>query len=241
VSAVCEVKLTYPRYVDSVITNLLLPWASSLDRFRIRPLLPHAIIAITAIDLGSEQMRWDPETATERLIYDAAHIFHQSPMIRQLRTEWAGRGRRIDTMKELLACYYSTVTVVQIPLADRHRPRLPEPLMRLYMVIKKRCSETWTSNRQPRRLLPNSDEMNQYVQSALDHLSQSPSTAASMKTWSEPRALGADFGAKILKLAVIMMAKCKNPRTLFANLGLMVASCIVLDCARQDLKGKTSP
>lgn len=90
-------------------------------------------------------------------------------------------------------------------------------------------------------MLANSDELNQYLQAAFDHFSQNLDTPfnfleVAFKNSPIPR----DFGGNILKLAVAVqeVQEQDDGPALFKMLSVMVASCIVLDCARHGLKGK---
>ncbi len=90
-------------------------------------------------------------------------------------------------------------------------------------------------------MLATSDELNQYLQAAFDHFSRNLDTPfnfleIAFKNSPIPR----DFGGNILKLAVVVqeVQETADGPAIFKMLSVMVASCIILDCARHGLKGK---
>jgi hypothetical protein len=90
-------------------------------------------------------------------------------------------------------------------------------------------------------MLATSDELNQYLQAAFDHFSQNLDTPfnfleIAFKNSPIPR----DFGGNILKLAAAIqeVQETVDGPGIFEKLSVMVASCIILDCARHGLKGK---
>jgi hypothetical protein len=87
-------------------------------------------------------------------------------------------------------------------------------------------------------MLSNSENLNIYLQSAFDHFSQDldmPFNFMDVSFMINP--IPQDLAGNILKLAVAMKARYDNPRKIFEELSLMVASCIILDCVRQNFKG----
>ena len=89
-------------------------------------------------------------------------------------------------------------------------------------------------------MLSNSEELNVYLQSAFDHFSQDLNTPFNfMDVAFRINPIPQDFGGNILKLAVAIMKSKRftDPRIIFEKLSFMVASCILLDCERQGLKG----
>lgn len=222
---------------ESTVLGLLIKWASSsFEKSVNQPTLPHAVIALNATDTKVGQQEWDPEYATELLMSNVAGAIGRDPAYSELRNYWVGRGRRIRTMKDLLECYYSSITVVRIPGEGRYM-MIDDQVKKLHQVITRRCAESFNAKRRS-RMLSNSDNLNVYLQCAFDHFSQDLHTPFDFMDISfKINPIPLDFGGNILKLAVAMKAQFDNPRKIFKELSLMVASCILLDCVRQDLKG----
>ena len=217
--------------------SLLITWASSsLEKSLNQPTLPHAVIALNATDTKVNQQEWDPEHATNLLMRSVSGAVGRDPTYRDLRDYWVGRGRSIQTMKDLLECYYSSVTAVRIPSEGRYM-MIDEQVKRLHGVITKRCTESFNAKRRS-RMLSNSETLNIYLQCAFDHFAQDLHTPFDFMDISfKINPIPLDFGGNILKLAVAMKARFEDPRKIFKELSFMVSSCILLDCVRQNFKG----
>ena len=154
---------------------------------------------------------------------------------------WESRGRRISSMKELLECYYSSVTVVRIPTKGRYG-LLHQQVRELHGQIASKCKTALSIKRRV-RMLPNSDDLQTYLQSAFDHFSKNlndPFNFVQVALRNNPIPL--DFGGNILKLAISILEhplELDGP-DLFKALSPIVASCIMLDIVRHRLLGKRS-
>lgn len=203
-----------------------------------QPTLPHAVIALNATDMEIDQQEWDPEHATSMLMSTVAGAIHRDSHYRDLADYWIGRGKRIRTMSDLLECYYSSITVVRIPVKGRYM-KIDEQVKKLRKVLVTRCTESMKSKRRS-RMLSNSEELNVYLQHAFDHFSQDLETPFNfMDVAFKMNPIPSDFGGNILKLAVAIKnsRRFNDPKKIFRELSFMVASCIRLDCVRQSLKG----
>lgn len=225
------------RVFESTVLGLLIKWASSsFEKSVNQPTLPHAVIALNAADTKVSQQEWDPEYLTKLLMTNVAGAVSRDPEYRQLRDYWCGRGRDIRTMKDLLECYYSSITVVRIPGEGRYM-MIDDQIKKLRGTITRRCVESFNAKRRC-RMLSNSENLNVYLQCAFDHFSQDLHTPFDFMNVSfKINPIPLDFGGNILKLAVAMKPRFHDPRRIFKELSHMVASCILLDCVRQDLKG----
>ena len=204
-----------------------------------QPTLPHAIIALNATDPGVDQREWDVEWATQNLMTSVAGAIARDAKYREYADYWTSRGKAIHTMKDLLECYYSSVRVVRIPMKGRYM-LIDEQVAKLHQEITKSCSISFYAKKRA-RMLSNTDELNVYLQSAFDHFSQDLDTPFNfIEVAFKNNPIPQDFGGNILKLAASIHSSgfCKGdgPR-LFRELGVMVASCISLDCARQGRRG----
>lgn len=169
---------------------------------------------------------------------NVAGAIDRDPAYSELRDHWVGRGRRIRTMKDLLECYYSSITVVRIPGEGRYM-MIDDQVKKLREVINRRSVESFNAKRRS-RMLSNSENLNVYLQCAFDHFSQDLHTPFNFMDISfKINPIPLDFGGNILKLAVAMIAQFDDPKRMFKELSNMVASCILLDCVRQDLKGNS--
>jgi hypothetical protein len=217
----------------------LIDWAkASMEKSLNQPTLPHAVIALNATDMEVDQQEWDPEYATSILMSSVSGAINRDPNYRTLADYWTGRGKHIQTMNDLLECYYSSVTVVRIPVKGRYM-KIDEQVKRLHKVLLEKCSESIRAKRRS-RMLSNSEELNIYLQCAFDHFAQNLEMPFNfMDVAFKINPIPSDFGGNILKLAVAIKNsnRLTDPRKMFRELSFMVASCILLDCSRQSLKG----
>lgn len=231
--------LRNPKTFESSVLAKLLSWASaSMEKSLNQPTLPHAVIALNATDMEVDPAEWESEHATKVLMSTVAGAIHRDSTYRGLADYWIGQGRRVNTMKDLLECYYSSVTVVRIPIKGRYM-KIDSQVEKLHAVITKKGSESFKARRRS-RMLSNAEELNIYLQCAFDHFSQDLDTPFNfMDVAFKINPIPLDFGGNILKLAVAIK-NCRrftDPRNIFKELSYMVASCVMLDCVRQSLKG----
>lgn len=200
-----------------------------------QPALPHAIIVLNATDVAVASEQWDVRAATVSLLQankDSLDRVNGVPYFRQLADQWRARGKQIDTIEDLIYCYYSTFKVVRVPIKGRYQ-LLHDQVGRLHDTIASSCEASYSSKRQS-RMLSTSDELNLYLQSAFTHFSRTldePFNFVEVSLTSNP--IPDTFGGHILQLAVAVREHCsRNPAFVFEKLGDMVASCVMLDCVR---------
>jgi len=222
------------------VLGKLLGWASaSLEKSLNQPTLPHAIIALNATDMGVDQKEWDVDHATEVLMSSVAKAIDRDHKYKEYATYWESRGKTIHSMKDLLECYYSSVRVVRIPTKGRYM-LIDEQVGKLHREITACCDRAHFAKKKA-RMLSNADELHVYLQCAFDHFSQNldaPFNFIEVAFKNNPIPL--DFGGNILKLAVAIRGSNMNldGRRIFRELSNMVASCVLLDCVRHELKGE---
>jgi hypothetical protein len=216
---------------------MLISWASSSHEKSVnQPTLPHAVIALNATDPKVNEQEWETDYATDMLMSNVANAIDRDPRYGELKNFWIGQGFRIRTIKDLLERYYSSITVVRIPVAGRYM-MIDQQVTKLHGVITRLCVKSYNAKRRS-RMLSNSESLNTYLECAFDHFSQNLHTPFNFMDMSfKINPISLDFGGHVLKLAVAMKVRYEDPRRLFDELSQMVASCILLDCVRRDLKG----
>lgn len=205
-----------------------------------QPTLPHAIIALNSTDMSVDKNEWDCNVATEKLLSTVSGAFLRDAQYKEYADLWTNKGKVIRSMKDLLECYYASVRVVRIPKKGRYM-LMDSQVTKLHEEILTSCNLSYASKRQA-RMLSNSDELNVYLQSAFDHFSQNldaPFNFIEVAWKNNP--IPNDFGGNILKLAVAIQkaSRFHSYIKIFQELSTMVATCIVLDCARHGLRGKS--
>ena len=172
---------------------------------------------------------------------DIAGAISRVPRFEEYAILWRARGKTIETTKDLLECYYSSVTVVRIPTRGRYM-LIDEQIGKLHTEIKRSCKKAYATKRRV-RMLSNGDKLQVYLQSAFDHFSQNlDSPFDFVKEAIKINPIPRDFRGNILKLAIAIRDHNRfenqedGPR-IFRELSHMVASCVMLDVVRHSLLG----
>ena len=218
----------------------LIEWAeAALEMSSNQPVLPHAIIVLNASDLSIDPQQWEVEFVTMWLMSAVTESMFRNVKFRRHVSTWRSRGKEINCVEDLLLVYYSSVRVVRIPTVGR--PKLIKDQMeRLYDQITVSSNAAKKSKRDLRMLLA-ADELQPYLQFAFDHFSSNldlPFDFVQASFIYNP--IPSDFAGNILKLAVNMMEIWQDKldgERIFNELAYMVASCIMLDSARNKTRG----
>ena len=83
------------------------------------------------------------------------------PRFQHLATYWKERGRTIETMKDLILCYYFSISVVRIPVKGRYM-LLNDQVSKLQDEIASCCNLSYNIKRKARMLLT-IDELDIYL------------------------------------------------------------------------------
>lgn len=227
------------RVVESVIEQLLRWAADALETSSNQPVLPHAIIVLNAHDSNSDPALWEANESTIQFLESVGRALHQNHNIRKFAEFWRQKGRQIETIEMLLLSYYASIRVVRVP--ERGRPKLiDEQVQRLYTEVTESCNKSRASKHRLRMLL-DADNLQPYLQYAFDHFSRNldhPFDFVQASLAHNPTT--SDLGGNILKLAIDIAAVWKDKLdavSIFTELSYMVASCIMLECARSRTLG----
>lgn len=197
-------------------------------------MLPHAIIAVNAVNIPVNDRLWDENFATETLLRSVPSEVSEVPCFQELANIWRRRGRTIRNVPELIRCYYSSFTVIFIPTGGRPGLLLGQ-IEKLRTQITQNCRESYSA-KQTAGMLSDSDELGMFMQVAFDHFSRDLETPfdfieVSLDTNPIPKT----FGGNILQLAISMQKKKDNTdgtKSIFKKLSKFVSSCVFLDCVR---------
>ncbi|KAF2826308.1 FabD/lysophospholipase-like protein, partial [Ophiobolus disseminans] len=218
----------------------LLEWAdASLETSINQPTLPHAIIALNGSDPSSNKDIWDSEFATWSLLEANKHCLdRRHHYFANLADEWREKGKRINTILDLIHCYYSTFRVIRIPRKGRYQ-LLHSQIENLHGMITAGCKSSFDSKRQA-NMLWKSHEMHVYFQSAFDHFAETldrPFNFIAVSLLNNP--IPDDFGGHILQLAIAIQAHDRQHQStwIFDQLAKLVASSVLLDCVRNRKAG----
>jgi hypothetical protein len=214
----------------------------SLEKSVGQPILPHAIIAVNVTNIQVDPKEWDVDHATEQLLESVKNSLESVPKFHSLVLEWRSRGRRINTVLDLIRCYYSSFRVVRIPDKGRYG-LMDKQVTKLHTEIVQHCKYSYDTKRSA-RMLSSAEELDVYVQAGFDHFSKGldkPFNFVEVAIRNNP--IPDDFGGHIVQLAILMRPNfpenAQGAQALFNKLSGMVASCVFLNCVL-NLKGEFS-
>lgn len=218
----------------------LIAWASaSFEKSLGQPTLPHIIIVLNATDLAIAGSQWDVKEATRKFLSDVETSIESIPTFQAQLEYWRAKGLLIRTTKDLLKCYYSSITVVRIPAKGRYM-LIDGQVGKLHEEIVTKCSQSHYTKRKV-RMLSDSEDLQLYLQLAFDHFSLNLDKPFNfVKVALKVNPIPSDFGGNILRLAVAIKEKNASWKVadIFDHLSLMVASCIMLDIYRLGRPGQ---
>ncbi len=223
-----------------LVLDRLISWAAAcLEKSLNQPALPHAIIASNFTDVSIDPHQWNTGTATRKLMAGFEDVIARVEKFRVLADFWIRRGKVINTVRDLLHCYYSSVTVVRLPVKGRYM-RMHDQVEQLHDAISSNCRKAHEAKKRI-RMLANSDDLQVYLRAAFIHFSQNldiPFNFVDVALNHHPGA-PKGFSGNMLQLAIIIKDNLQfDAERIFTEMARMVASCIFLDIARHALLGR---
>jgi hypothetical protein len=231
----------YIRTFESAALVPLLQWAdSSMESSVNQSAMPHVIVVLNCADPGIDPTGWKVESTTSTLLDTYANAVSENQRVKEFSISWQERGKVIKTTKDLLHCYYASITVVRVPQKGRYG-LVDTQISELSLRIQRKCEDA-RENRKRLRVSFNAEEFQQALSMGFNHFSNrldEPLDFVQISCSSNP--ISPDFGGNILRLALAMkndpIMAGKTGRDIFQLLGHLVASCIMLDYVRHQLKG----
>src|SRR5579871_4245920 len=108
----CDCNLNFDCRVIEGVFERLIEWAAAaLETSSNQPVLPCAIIALNATEITIDPELWDVETATNNLLKSLHTTVHRNAAFQKYAEFWKTRNRQIDTLEQLVLCYYSSIKV----------------------------------------------------------------------------------------------------------------------------------
>lgn len=95
----------------------LLDWGSvAIETTYNQPILPYAILALNATEHDVDPKMWDVQTSTRTLLDSLADTVNKNVVFSTYADLWRKRGKKIDTVDDLMKCYYSALRVGYVVL-----------------------------------------------------------------------------------------------------------------------------
>lgn len=234
------------RAFESTVLPKLLKWgAASIDKSLNQPVLPHAVIVLNATEPGIDEREWDVETATRMLMDDISGAITREPVIQDYVTQWRKRGKHIGSTKDLLECYYASVTVVRIPYKGSYM-LMNEQAGKLADLIRDRAQLSHMRKKKV-RMLATPEKLQFYLHAAFDHFTTDLDTPFDfIKETLRHSPVSRNFEGNILNLALAIRDKTSNnkiknnAKQIFRAMVPIIASCVMFDTVRQNLLGTAS-
>lgn len=109
---ICDCNSNLDRRVIEGVFVRLIEWAAAaLETSSNQPVLPCAVIALNAAEITIEPELWDVETATNNLLKSLYSTVHRNAAFQKYADFWKARNRQVDTLEQLVLCYYSSIQV----------------------------------------------------------------------------------------------------------------------------------
>lgn len=99
------------RAIEGVLERLL-EWGSvAIETTYNQPILPYAIIALNATENDVDPQMWDVRLSTQLLFNSLAETVDKNIKFSKYADLWRERGRIIETVEDLMLCFFSAVRV----------------------------------------------------------------------------------------------------------------------------------
>ena len=221
----------------------LVEWASvSIEKSIGQPTLPHLIVALNATDLSIDAQQWDSEEATRTLLSGIGKNLDKIPELKPHLDFWRKKHRVITSISDLLGCYFSSVTILRIPIKGRYM-LMDTQVSKLYEKITEKAHESQDVKKRV-RMLASSDDLQLYLRFAFSHFARyekEPLDFIELALKIHP--ISVDFGGNVLKVAIAIKESNRQFTIgdIFQRLSILVSSCIMLDIHRHRRLGKLEP
>ncbi|KAI9662379.1 MAG: hypothetical protein M1821_008546 [Bathelium mastoideum] len=229
------------RTFESAVLPNLIQWAeNSIEKSLGQPILPHLVVVLNETSLSVNADQWDVKKTTELFLHDHRNALEHLPdELKGITASWRSKGKRIETTKDLLECYYSSVDIVRVPDKESYM-LMHKQVAKMYNEIATKCNTSQYTKRKLRMLI-NGDDLQFYLKVAFDHFADTLDAPFDfIKTGRRLNPIDPSFSTNILQVSISVMentADGRNLEKLFTRVAVMVASCIMLDMDRKRRPG----
>lgn len=164
-----------------------------------------------------------------------ANAVYENPFFVKHAVHWRKKGRQINSMLDLIRCYYADISVVRIPEKGRYMSTNSQ-INKLHHRIVLQCDASFSA-KDDAHILSNVEELDAYLQAGFDQFTSKenqPFNFVDVALRNNP--IPRDFGDHFLAIAAKIRAvtRVRDGPQLFRNLSDLVASCIFTDCIRAE-------
>ncbi|KAK4446666.1 acyl transferase/acyl hydrolase/lysophospholipase [Podospora aff. communis PSN243] len=229
------------RVIEKVFEELI-SWATNaIETTSNQPILPHAIIVLNASKHDNHERFWDSRQNTKDILASVSKVLDRNERLSSWADSWRRRGKTIETLQDLVLCYYSSIEVIRVP-TDQMPSLVHDKVNELYQSVSKACAAS-LDRRRTARVVLDIQELQSYVREAFSVFAQSLEGSFDFGKAAIRNALiPVGFGANISKLLLAIANRWKDNHRVSADqilteLSYMVASCIMIDIVRHKNKG----
>lgn len=95
-------------------------------------MLPHTIVILSASENDINPKLWDVTSATSELVISLTQTVFKSAVSKKLAQFWRERNPSVESVRQLLLSYYSSIKVVRVPTRGR-RNLINDQINKLYL------------------------------------------------------------------------------------------------------------
>ncbi|RSL58690.1 hypothetical protein CEP54_007630 [Fusarium duplospermum] len=204
-----------------------------------KPLLPSCIIAFSNRDDQVGRRENNLNTA-RKSFFEGLQDFSKDKTLQPYIQYWKTYGRRIASAEDFLSCYYSSVSVVHLPSAQRPTT-MHRQIEKLYGRIKEMCSES-QERRAAAWMKWDAPTLSLFVRKAFTHFASKYETPFNFSDASvDLQNSTPNFTWSIFNLARMVRGRrdlSQAGMDLWVRINEFVASCVFLNCVRTKQDGK---
>jgi hypothetical protein len=221
----------------------LVDWAhQAIEKSCNQSVRPHAIIVLNkaGASINAKVDRWDLDAVTNIQLKSVQKALDKKKDLKEKVEFWTGRKVKIETVRDLLECYYADIKVIRIP--KLHDPELLEQqVTKLYDTIKANCSESQSRRRHCRMRL-DAVKLHLYLRNAFDHFATHADKPFDfVKASFDINPISPSFSLRdgILRLAITVQLLADDPMGLsvWMKISRVIASCFMLNAHQRSVKG----
>lgn len=94
----------------------MISWATkAIGTSSNQPILPHAIIVINASEHDNHPHFWDSKLNTADILESMSKVLDTNKKFSSCADSWRDRGKTINTLQDLVLCYYSLLRYGEVP------------------------------------------------------------------------------------------------------------------------------
>lgn len=102
------------RVIEKVFESLI-SWATNaIETSSNQPILPHAIIVLNASEHDNHEGFWDSKLNTAEILESVSKVLDTNERFSSWADSWRRRHKTIETLQDLVLCYYSSVEVREV-------------------------------------------------------------------------------------------------------------------------------